>query len=157
MQSDVRMIPSEPLYEQTLPLALVERVEQSYRKHADRVRSLTGVFFEEVFRIRPGLRSRFRVDASLREITDTFLGFVITNLRSRELSPLLEHMGQRGMLVGLSRDDLDAFGRAMLYMLRDLEGPGWSRETANAWAVLFTWVITAMRKGMGARVPERPG
>lgn len=141
-----------------LPLEMVHAIEESYER-LDARPSVATMFYDELFRIRPSLRSCFpRMDLAQRDVTRSFIGFVIANLRSPvQLRKLLERMGERGMLVGISRDDVNAIGRALLLTLRDLEGERWTRDLAHAWAMGFTWVVSAIRRGALSRASLPPG
>lgn len=136
-----------------LPLRNIERVEASYARIAGRSRAMALAFYDELFQTMPTLRTLFpRDDLEQRQLALSFVGFVITNLRSvNRLVPLLERMGERGLLRDLSLEELDSIGKILLMVLREYEGPQWTVDTGHAWALAVAWTIAALRRGAAHR------
>lgn len=137
------------LRQAALPLTNIELVEASYARIEPRGRAMALAFYDELFDTIPTLRAVFpRDDVEQRRIAASFIGFVVANLRApNRLVPLLERMGERGMLQDLTREELTAVGRIVLTILRDFEGTHWTIETSHAWALCITWTIAALLRG----------
>jgi len=127
----------------------IELVEVSYARIEPRARAMALEFYDDLFETMPTLRAVFpRDDAEQRRLAVSFVGFVIANLRSpHRLVPLLERMGERGLLRDLTHEELASIGRIFLSLLRKFEGVYWSLETSHAWALCITWTITALHHG----------
>ncbi len=127
----------------------IELVGESYARFEERLVAMAISFCERLFVGHPDFRDLFpRGDAPKRALALSFFGFVVTNLRSADrLSELLEHMGARGLLDDVTALELDAVGRIFLATLREFEGPRWTVETAQAWALTYMWTSAAIRRG----------
>jgi len=132
-----------------LPPREIALVEASYARLQHRLVPLSIAFCERLLATRPNLYRLFPIeDVEKRELAASFLGFVVTNLRSADrLGELLEHMGGRGLLNGLSAGGVDDIGRSLLATLSDVEGEQWTDDTSRAWAVTCAWTAAALRRG----------
>jgi hemoglobin-like flavoprotein len=132
-----------------LPLRKIELIEASFARVEPRSRAMAIAFYDELFETLPGLRAVFpRDDLEQRRIVASFVGFVVTNLRSpHRLAMLLERMGSRGLLGDLNHEETAAICRVILMVLREYEGDRWTVETSHAWALGIAWTVSALRRG----------
>jgi nitric oxide dioxygenase len=131
----------------------IELVDESYFRVESRLPAMTIAFCERAFEVHPELRTLFpRGDASQRVLAASFLGFVVTNLRSEDrLCELLERMGSRGLLDGVTAFEVEDIGRSFLATLSEFEGSKWTMDTAHAWARVYMWTLAAIRRGARGR------
>jgi hemoglobin-like flavoprotein len=117
VQPHSRTLPRHP----GLPLHTIELLEASYARIEGRSRAMALAFYDELFLTAPTLRALFpRDDQEQRRLAVSFIGFVITNLRAvGRLVPLLERMGERGLLRDLTLEELDSIGKTLMLILRD--------------------------------------
>jgi hemoglobin-like flavoprotein len=117
------------------------------------MRAVAIELWDRVAESAPALASHMRRDdAEQRRLALSLFGFVVCNLRSpHRLGPLLENMGERGMLSGIPHESLDDIGRALLSTLRDADASGWTLETAAAWMKAYLWCATRIRRGAEQR------
>ena len=133
-----------------LPVRTIALVEASYARIQYRLDELSLAFCERLTPAHPHLALVFPAeDVEKRQIATSFLGFVVTNLRSADrLGELLERMGRRGLLNGLSAGGVDDIGRSLLAALADLEGDQWQSDTARAWSLVCAWTSALLRRGV---------
>ncbi len=131
-----------------IPLRAVELVDESYARLTPLLEGVASAFWERVDAATPSLERIFPVsDTDKRDVALSVFRFIIQNLRSTEtLSRLLEKMGGRGLLRGVSSAEVDVVGKALLTSLRDYDR-AWDLETAHGWAVAYTWTLAAVRRG----------
>jgi len=129
--------------------AEIELVDESYSRLERRLPAMTIAFCESAFEVHPDLRTLFpRGDASQRVLAASFLGFVVTNLRSEgRLCELLERMGSRGLLDAVTALEAEHIGRSFLATLSEFEGSRWTMDTAHAWARAYAWTLATIRRG----------
>lgn len=141
----------------SLPDREIELVRESYARVEDRVVVMAIAFCERLFDVHPNLQHLFpRDDAAKRALAVSVLGFVVTNLGStNRLRELLERMGTRGLLDGVTALEVDGIGRSFLATLCEFEGPRWTLDTAHAWAVAYAWTSAAIRRGARGRPSMR--
>jgi hypothetical protein len=125
----------------------IELVERSHARLGPRRVALSISFCEELAQ-HPRLGAVFPVgDVEKRDLAVSFLDLVATNLRSPDrVGQVLERMGARGLLNGLSLDDVDGITKSFLTALGSFESDAWTRETEHAWTLACAWTIAVIRR-----------
>jgi hypothetical protein len=137
------------------PPVELELLEASHARIQNRLVPFSIAFCERLAIEHSTLRRLFPIgDAGKREAAVSFLRFVVANLRSTDLlGRVLEQMGARGLIDGLSATCIDDLGRTFLGTLSEFEDrDDWTIDTEHAWALAWVWASAAIRRGMRQRV-----
>jgi hemoglobin-like flavoprotein len=135
-----------------VPVADVALVAGSYRRVEDRGSAASVAFFTRVHEASPRLRRIFpHDDLDKRALAREMFDLVALHLDAQsELQSLLERMGRRGLLDGVSVHEVGAISAALLTTLREFD-TAWSDDVERAWATVFAWVLAALRRGARVR------
>jgi hemoglobin-like flavoprotein len=107
------------------------------------------VFYRRLFELDPRLRPLFKSDITeqARKLMD-MLGVLVTQLdRPAALSAELREMGARHAGYGVQDAHYATVRAALLDMLGQTLGDGFTPEAAEAWGALYTEVETSMKLG----------
>ena len=110
------------------------------------------VFYRRLFELDPQIRPLFKADIAeqARKLMD-MLGTLITMLdRPATLSAELREMGARHAGYGVEDAHYATVRQALLDMLSQTLGAGFSADARQAWDALYTKVEAAMRSGARA-------
>lgn len=127
--------------------ALVERQKQ--------VAAL--VFYRRLFSADPSVRPLFRhdIEEQGRKLMETLAGAVSMLEQPAALAAELERLGARHAGYGVRTEHYATVGGALLGMLSDVLGPGFTAEVRSAWSALYGFLSDAMLRG-AETAPERP-
>ena len=98
------------------------------------------LFYSHLFQIAPGTRSLFgiRIEDQARKLTDT-LAFIVDNLEDPQaLRPAAHDLARRHVAYGVTEDQYQAVGQAVIATMKQLLGPGFTPEDEAAWARVYT-------------------
>jgi hemoglobin-like flavoprotein len=107
------------------------------------------VFYRRLFEINPSLRPLFvnDIEQQSKKLID-MLGVLIAMLeRPLGLDMELRAMGARHAGYGVKEEYYDTVGEAMIDMLAEVLGPGFTPETRAAWRALYEAVEATMKRG----------
>ncbi|MEM1428325.1 MAG: globin domain-containing protein [Pseudomonadota bacterium] len=105
-------------------------------------------FYSNLFQIAPQTRALFRGDMDVqgRKLVNT-LGFVVDHLDDAEtLLPEARELAVRHVRYGVTADQYDAVGAALLQTLQDLLGDGFGAEDRAAWAAVYESLAHEMKR-----------
>lgn len=147
----------------TPPASAAGRVGGSFARIGPRVDALAVRFYDRLFADVPALRDLFPADLrAQRARLATALRVVVEHLHAPDrLEPMLEELGRKHASYGVQEEHFDAFGRALIASIAELEGPAWTPEDEQAWAEVYAQIAAAMRRGLadaavGAAGPVPP-
>ncbi|HEU4538826.1 MAG TPA: alpha/beta fold hydrolase [Polyangiaceae bacterium] len=107
-------------------------------------------FYERLFERHPDLRPLFPVDmeGQARKLADA-LQLAVSGLRDPDrLRPLLEDLGARHVLYGVSEDSLEPVRVTLLGWIEEVEGEAMSDELRAAWARAWRAIDEPFRRGL---------
>jgi len=124
----------------------------SYRRVEERGSAASVAFFARVHGASSRLRRMFpHDDLDKRSLAREMFDLVALHLEAQaELQSLLERMGRRGLLDGVSVQEVGAISASLLTTLREFDN-GWSHDVERAWATVFAWVLGTLRRGERVR------
>lgn len=124
----LRGVPADP--------ALVDRLEQSYRRAAAHGGELIDRLFDHLLARAPGLRGTFSSDfAGHKRKLGTMLSEVVANLKTPETAQaLLAELGRYYARLGFTQTQLPLIGDSLLAALADVAGVEWTAEVQAEWA-----------------------
>jgi hemoglobin-like flavoprotein len=126
----------------------VALVDASYRRLGTRGPAVSVAFFVRLHEAVPRLRRVFAHDEwEKRAVAKDLFDLVVGHLHAQsDLSALLERLGKRRLLDGVSAREVTAIGSCMLATLSEFDD-AWSPEVERAWATIFVWASVAVRRG----------
>jgi hemoglobin-like flavoprotein len=98
-----------------------------------------GLFYQNLFRIAPDTRSLFpdSLDEQGRKLVQT-LSWILDHLEDPDqLLPAAQGLARRHVGYGVSADQYDAVGKALVATLSEALGDAFSDEDAAAWARIY--------------------
>jgi serine/threonine protein kinase/pimeloyl-ACP methyl ester carboxylesterase/hemoglobin-like flavoprotein len=127
------------------------QITASFARIAPRADEFCARVYERLFAAHPELRPLFPADlAPQRRKLLGALVTVVDNLqRPGRLVPLLEDLGQRHVAYGVSPEDFDAVGAALIGAIGDFDDLLEDHARA-AWSRSYAGVAQAMQRGMAA-------
>ncbi|WP_257388602.1 globin domain-containing protein [Tahibacter caeni] len=123
----------------------IQRVRESYAAIGDGA-GLGRGFYAQLFRLRPDARALFPadLDQQVRKLID-MLGSIVRALDApSQLARDFAELGRRHLGYGVSEEDYDDVGAALLMALREQLGPAFTPEVEQAWATLYGDLAEAM-------------
>lgn len=112
-------------------------------------------FYARLFEIAPRARALFRadLDAQAAKLIAT-LAHVVSHLQRREdAGPMLRDLAVRHVAYGVRREDYGAVGAALIAMLAEVAGDGWSPAAQAAWTRAYDDISALM---IAAAYPPPP-
>jgi hemoglobin-like flavoprotein len=96
-------------------------------------------FYARLFELDPASRSLFRSDLQLqsRKLLDMLAAIVDSLQRPELLQPMFRALGERHAAYGVSEEQYDDVGAALLMSLRAVLGDEFSDDVEAAWATLY--------------------
>ena len=107
------------------------------------------VFYQRLFEIDPSLRPLFKSDIQeqAKKLMDMLAAALSLLERPAELAGVLEESGARHAGYGVRTEHYPTVRRALLDMLTEVVGPGFTPETRQAWNALYDFIEAAMLRG----------
>ena len=124
----------------------IDRVRTSWSLAAADPQRTAQVFYANLFRLDPSTKPLFAGDLELqgRKLTQT-LSFIVDNIENTEtLLPAAVDLARRHVDYGVTRDQYASVGAALVEALRQLLGPAFSDEDAEAWVRVYTKLSSTM-------------
>ena len=126
----------------------MEIVQMTFEKVKPLGEKVTELFYAELFRLDPSLRSMFPEDMAEqgRKLLASLM-FVVKNLRTPEtiLGPVQE-MGRRHVDYGVKPKHYDTVGQALLTTLENGLSDDWTPEAKEAWVAAYTLLAGVMKQ-----------
>jgi len=140
----------------------IELVRESFARVAPIADVAATIFYDRLFSLDPSVRRLFAATdmaAQRRNLMQT-LAVVVANLdRLEGIIPAVEALGRRHAGYGVSADDFETVGAALLDTLEVGLKPDFSAETRDAWATaygLLASVMIAAGESVEAAPAEQP-
>ena len=127
----------------------IRLVRESFRRVVPVADAAAGLFYARLFDLDPGLEPLFKGDIveQGRKLMK-MLGMAVVSLdRPEQLLPAVRAMGARHVGYGVRERDYDTVGRALLWMLKEVVGDGFTPEAEAAWAEVYVTLAAAMQAG----------
>ena len=115
------------------------------------------VFYRRLFELAPEVRPLFHTDIEEqgRKLMD-MLGFALSRLEKLpELEAALEELGERHTGHGATEEHYPVVGRALLDMLAETLGRGFTPAVREAWTALYGFCAAAMLRSPAAAAAGR--
>lgn len=124
----------------------IARVRASFALIAPRADAVGQAFYATLFRLNPATRALFANDLApqARKLMD-MLGVIVHGLdQPQQLHQLFHDLGRRHLRYGVTEDQYDDVGAALLMALRDALGADFDDELEAAWATVYGDLAEAM-------------
>lgn len=107
------------------------------------------LFYERLFALDPSLRGQFRGDIASqgKKLVDMMQSIVGGLDHFEQLLPAARELGRRHHYYGVRDEDYGPVGEAMLWMLAEALGDGYTPEADRAWRELYALLAAAMIEG----------
>jgi hemoglobin-like flavoprotein len=107
------------------------------------------IFYDDLFRRDPKLRALFKGDmAEQRRKLMAMLGAAVANLQNWEqVAPVVRALGRRHVGYGVTRQDYDSVGAALIQTLETGLGEAFTPEIRDAWIACYGVVARDMLAG----------
>lgn len=124
----------------------INRVQSDWAKVAPIAATAAELFYGRLFELDPGLRPMFPEDmAGQKRKLMQVLGAVIGALRDLEDAiPTIQALGVRHVDYGVTPDQYDTVGAALLWTLETGLGDAWSADSENAWSEVYSALASIM-------------
>lgn len=126
----------------------VSLVQESFRRIGPQLSEASRLFYEELFRLAPDMRTMFPSDlqAQKHKLTQ-MLDVLIRNLdRIGAVSEDLVDLGYRHLAYDVEEESYAAFGQALLNMLGKMLGPEFTPEMRDSWAAGYDMISRVMQE-----------
>lgn len=104
------------------------------------------IFYAHLFRLDPSTKLLFQSDMAVqgRKLVET-LGFIVDSLDDLDsIVPIARDLAIRHVAYGVTADQYQPVGAALIRTLKDLVGPNFSKEAEAAWAGVYTTLANEM-------------
>lgn len=127
----------------------IATVRASFATLAPVAPTMAEVFYENLFRRAPAMRTLFQEDMTVQRgrLIDAIAAALAGLDDPDALAPVLRAMGQRHRAYGASEGDYFSVGAALVDTLADALGEDWTDEVAEAWTRFYVFVARAMKDG----------
>jgi hemoglobin-like flavoprotein len=123
-------------------------VQLSWQKVVAIADTAATLFYERLFEIDPSTRPLFAgtdMPAQRQKLMRT-IGTAVQGLdRLDVLIPTLNHLGRRHEQLGVTNDQYETVGKALLWTLEKGLGPEFSPETKSAWTKVYVTIAGVMQ------------
>lgn len=126
--------------------AQIEAIRRSFMKLSADSQWAGQVFYDHLFDRAPATRDLFVIDIAQQstKLIST-LGLVVSQLQNwRDLEPVIEDLALRHLAYGVKHEHYAHVGAALLSMMHDVLGDGFSDEDAKAWQHAYDKLAAAM-------------
>ena len=124
--------------------SLVQKSFQSVEAIADTTATL---FYEKLFELNPSLKSMFEGDTQEqgRKFMTMISAAVSVLDRFEEIIPALQALGARHAGYGVSYEDYDTVGKALMWTLQTVLDGQFTPEVEEAWSVVYASLADTMK------------
>jgi hemoglobin-like flavoprotein len=130
-------------------------VQTSFVKVAPIADTAATLFYEDLFRRDPRLRSLFKEDMTeQRQKLMTMLGTAVANSRQLEkIEAAVQGLGRRHVAYGVKPADYDTVGAALIATLEKGLGDDFTPEVRDAWLAFYTTIADKMLAASASDAP----
>lgn len=125
----------------------VDIVQDSFRKISTNSQEASRIFYDELFRIAPEVKSIFPDD--MAEHKTKFVQMLSTVVKSLdEVAHVSDHvvdLGRRHMAYDVEDEHYPKVGEALLTMLERILGPDFTPEIKDAWEAAYNMIASVMQ------------
>jgi nitric oxide dioxygenase len=124
----------------------IERVRTSWSLAAAIPGRTAQIFYANLFRMDPSTKPLFAgdLDRQGRKLTQT-LTFIVDNIEDPgKLHPAAIDLARRHVDYGVTRDQYASVGLALIETLRQVLGPAFSDDDAEAWSTIYNDLASIM-------------
>jgi hemoglobin-like flavoprotein len=134
----------------------IDLVQDSFRDLGPQLGEASRVFYEELFRMSPDLRTLFPEDLGRQKEKFTqMMSVVVRNLgRVSAISEDITDLGHRHMAYDIDEESYEVFGEALSRMLDRLFGTRMSPDLRDAWSAAYDMVARVMKESAAAARPS---
>lgn len=132
-----------------MDLALIQRLEDSFRLLAPRGPELVDRLFAHLFARSPDLRPMFPTDlAAVKKRVLAAIVLIVQNLRRPEqLTAPLRDMGERHVAYGAQLEHYPIVRDTLIGVMKDMSGAAWSAPLTADWTAALNLVVSTMLEG----------
>lgn len=135
-------------------------VQASWSAMSPKAESVAHLFYHRLFATTPAARDMFANVDPVDQVKKLVaaLTTVVNGLDEiGSIGPLLAGMGRRHASYGVTDEEYDAVGAALLWTFEAVLRPEWTNELRDAWSEAYRTVAQAMRDAAGTGVPAISG
>lgn len=125
----------------------IEIVNKTWRQVLALGDEAAKLFYDRLFEIDPAVKPLFTSDnmAEQRKKLMLMLGAAVAGLEDlHALVPVLQDLGRRHVSYGVTEDQYDSVGAALLWTLEQGLGDAWNEDVSEAWAAVYALVAEVM-------------
>jgi len=116
-----------------------------------------GLFYERLFTLDPSLKPMFEktdMEEQRRKLMQAIASVIngVDNLQA--LVPTLQHLGRNHARYGVTDQNYDTVGAALLWTLEQGLKHAWTPAAQSAWTAAYTTVATVMRSATSTQASE---
>ena len=107
------------------------------------------LFYGRLFELDPSLRQMFKGDIAEqgRKLMKTLATVVIDLDNTSSILPVVRDLGARHLDFGVTDDQYDTFGAALIWTLEQGLGEAFTMDVMNAWIEAYTLISNTMIEG----------
>ena len=124
----------------------IEAIRRTFLKLSADSQWAGQVFYDHLFDRAPATQDMFVTDIAQQstKLMST-LGMVVSQLQNwRDLEPVVEDLALRHLAYGVTQDHYDHVGAALLSMMHEVLGDGFTPDDAEAWQTAYAGLARAM-------------
>ena len=127
-------------------------VQESWKRVVPIKDEAAQLFYGRLFELDPKLQDLFKGDmAEQRRKLMAMIGAAVGSLdRPDALLPILRELGRKHLGYGVTTQDYDTVGSALLWTLEQGLGAAFTADVRGAWAETYGLVATTMQSGARA-------
>jgi len=132
----------------------VELVQESFKAVLPIQEQAASLFYDRLFELDPSIRPMFKGDIKEqgRKLMKS-LALVVQGLGStKDILPIVRELGARHLDFGVTDDQYDTVGAALLWTLEQGLGDAFTNDVMNAWVDAYTVISNAMIEGARDRL-----
>ena len=125
----------------------IEIVNKTWRQVLALGDEAAKLFYDRLFEIDPAVKPLFTNDnmAEQRKKLMLMLGAAVAGLEDlHALVPVLQDLGRRHLGYGVTEEQYDSVGAALLWTLEQGLGEAWNEDVSEAWAAVYALVTEVM-------------
>ena len=125
-------------------------IRSSFKKAAPRAAQLVEIFYDKLFDLDSTLRPLFASDISVQRTKLASMLTIVVDVVDKPdvLLDAAEKLGQRHAFYGVSPDDFEPVGQALIYSLGEILGDDFTYDVETAWGELYGIVSKKAIQGL---------
>jgi hemoglobin-like flavoprotein len=127
----------------------IELVQESFKSVISIQDQAAGLFYNRLFELDPSLRAMFKGDINEqgRKLMKTLATIVRGLGNTTDITPTIHALGARHLDFGVTDDQYDTVGAALLWTLEQGLGEAFTSDVMNAWIEAYTMISNTMIDG----------